>query len=159
MQPIVFYTQMFVDSSKQDMEDSKEKLLYLLEALVSCNQVYLRSHPDTPSIYKANCFYQPEFNTEEWQDIPTTLERGFGDCEDLAAWRCAELRTRYKIRARPHIRWRMVGGSWRFHAVVKWPDRFVDGKKIKGRVEDPSRRLGMMKWSGYLSVSVDDSQF
>lgn len=152
MQPIVFITQMFADTSEQEMLDSRLKLLVYLEALTSCNVIYLKSHPHTPKLYDSDVTYQPEFGTEEWQDIPTTLERGFGDCEDLAAFRCAELRFQ-GIEAVPHIRWRMVDGAWRFHALLKWPDkRGADGKIIPGRIEDPSLRLGMRKWSFVLSA-------
>ena len=159
MQPIVFYTQMFEDNSKKCMERSKKKLLVLFEGLVSCNLIHLHDFPDTPKLYDSGVVYQPEFDTEEWQDIPTTLERGFGDCEDLAAYRCAELRFE-GIPAKPWIRWRNVGGSWRFHALVAWPDyRDSNGRLVKGRVEDPSRRLGMAKWSGYLSATPQSQQF
>ena len=152
---ITFFTKMFQDSSEQDFEDSKLKLLVLFKALVKVNQIYLASHPDTIQLYDSDVVYQPEFGTEEWQDIPTTLERGFGDCEDLAAYRVAELRNQ-GIKANPHIRWRMVDGSYRFHALVKWPDthEWKSGRRVlvKGRVEDPSLRLGMRKWSGFLSA-------
>jgi hypothetical protein len=159
MQPIVFYVRMFDGSSKQEMKDSRDKLLVLLKALVNTNQIYLRSHPDTPDLYDTDITYQPEFDTEEWQDIPTTLERHFGDCEDLAAFRCAELREKFGVKADPFIRWRKIGKSYRFHALVKWPDKIVNGKLVKGRIEDPSRRMGMRKWSGYLSNTSTSQQF
>lgn len=152
---------MFVDSSKEDHEDSRYILLHLLEGLTRANEVYLRRHPDAPSLYKSGVTYQPEFGTEEWQDIPTTLARGFGDCEDLAAYRCAEIRVRLGINAKPHIRWRWVNNGWRFHALVQWPDiKDQYGNVIEtGRIEDPSRRTGMSKWSGYLSVKPKSQQF
>jgi len=159
MQPIVFYVQMFADSSEEDLEDSKQKLLILFKALVMTNQVFLRRNPNTIALYDSGVVYQPEFSTEEWQDIPTTLARGFGDCEDLAAYRVAELRSQ-GVAANPHIRWRKIGGSYRFHALVKWPDTIRNGVKVKGRIEDPSRRLGMAKWANYLSIkpSASDSE-
>lgn len=159
MQPIVFMVQMFVDDSPEDHEDSRLKLLYMLEALTKCNQVYLARNPNTIKLYDSKVVYQPEFGTEEWQDIPTTLARGWGDCEDLAAFRCAELRHE-GIHAMPHIRWRQVGKSWRFHALLQWPPTVdANGNVRPGRIEDPSRRLGMAKWAGYLSVKPTSQQF
>jgi len=158
MQPIVFYIQMFSDATEKDLRASRLKLLFLLEGLVRCNQVYLDDNPNTVKLYDSDVVYQPEFGTEEWQDIPTTLERGFGDCEDLAAYRCAELRNE-GVKAMPYIKWRLVNGSYRFHALLKWPDTIVNGRKVKGRVEDPSRRLGMLKWSGYLAGGPKPTNF
>ncbi len=75
----------------------------------------------------------PEF----WQDIATTTQRGYGDCEDLACCRIAELREVLKRQAAPFVTFRLVDGSFRFHALlaVKGPDGW--------RMEDPSRKLGM----------------
>jgi hypothetical protein len=59
------------------------------------------------------------------------MRRGGGDCEDLATWRAAELRAVGEparvivYRSAPSV----------LHAVVRRGD---------GRIEDPSRRLGMM---------------
>jgi len=59
-----------------------------------------------------------------------TYARGGGDCEDLAAWRAAELRIAGEparvvvVRSAPGV----------LHAVVR---------RANGRIEDPSRRLGM----------------
>lgn len=56
------------------------------------------------------------------------------NCEDLACWRAAELQAQ-GIAAHPVFVWRkMQNGSHLYHIVVRWPD---------GRLEDPSRRLGM----------------
>lgn len=71
---------------------------------------------------------------ENWQDIPTILKAGSGDCEDLACWRAAELTERDGIPARPVYRWRHRPGLTIYHIVVRLPD---------GSIEDPSRRLGM----------------
>jgi len=164
MQPIVFYVDMFANNSEADMESSRLKLLFLLEALTWCSLEYLKTHPDTPSVYDAKgpngsgIVYQPEFGTEEWQDIPTTLRRGFGDCEDLASYQCAWLRF-HGIPAKPHIKWRMIDGSWRFHALLQHPDEVTVDRRgnrvvIPGRIEDPSLRLGMRKWQSVLSAKL-----
>jgi hypothetical protein len=57
------------------------------------------------------------------------------NCEDLACWRVAELRTRFGIDARPTFTSQVrPDGSHLYHILVRLPD---------GRIEDPSRRLGM----------------
>lgn len=109
---------------------SRGALLHLLEALVRINEAFLRENArTTPSLYGSRVIYKREPNTEVWKDIPTVLAAGWGDCEDLASWRCAELRFA-GIAARPYIKWRKK----QHHALVLLPD---------GRVEDPSLALGM----------------
>jgi hypothetical protein len=57
------------------------------------------------------------------------------NCEDLACWRAAELRVRYGIQAEPTFIWKLrPNGGYLYHILVKLPD---------GRIEDPSRTLGM----------------
>lgn len=63
------------------------------------------------------------------------LAAGFGDCEDLTAWRCAELWLN-GVRARPQIKQVRPGLK---HAFV---EVFVRGQ---WRKIDPSRKLGMGK--------------
>ena len=58
------------------------------------------------------------------------------NCEELAAWRVAELRERYGINAQCEFSsQRKDDGSYLYHIYVKLPD---------GRTEDPSRELGMI---------------
>jgi hypothetical protein len=75
----------------------------------------------------------PEF----WQDCATNFEKGYGDCEDLACHRIAELRLIFRRPASPFVTYRVQGGNYKFHALlaVKGPDGW--------RMEDPSRKLGM----------------
>lgn len=57
------------------------------------------------------------------------------NCEDLACWRAAELRVRYGIAAIPIFTCKpRANGGYLYHITVQLPD---------GRIEDPSRRLGM----------------
>lgn len=57
------------------------------------------------------------------------------NCEDLACWRAAELRVRHNIMAEPTFIWKLrANGGYLYHILVKYPD---------GRIEDPSRTLGM----------------
>lgn len=107
----------------------------LLDTLTAINVVFLKSHGDIPPLYSSRVRYKRERpGREEWLTIPIVIQRGFGDCEDLACWRAAELRCQ-GIEARavayhsaPHVR----------HIVVLLPS---------GETEDPSRELGMGKQS------------
>ena len=105
-----------------------------MEAMVKCNELWLATHPDTPTLYGSEVIYAPEFGEENWQDIPHLIENGEGDCEDLACWRIAELRHVGGIKAHPFISWRELGGGLRYHALVRHPS---------GDIEDPSLALGM----------------
>lgn len=114
-------------------------LLTALEALVSINRVYLRTHPRAPSLYRAGLRYLRDVDNrsqalpdaELWLTIPDTIAAGGADCKVLSAYRVAELRERGELDARCHVV--QVGpSSW--HVIVKRAD---------GTTEDPSRRLGM----------------
>lgn len=83
-----------------------------------------------PALYRSGVRYRREpRGSERWLLPREVRARGFGDCEDLALWRAAELRNagvpaRVKVIAvRPGL----------FHAVVQTP----------AGIEDPSKRLGM----------------
>jgi hypothetical protein len=95
-------------------------------------------HP-VPLLYSSGVVYQREDGTEDWQDIYTTLEKKWGDCEDLAFWRTAELRVVFRRPASPFLTFRRDPdtGSFHFHAllIAKGPGGW--------RLEDPSRKLGM----------------
>ena len=64
----------------------------LLEALTALDQVWLHDHPRTPRLYQSGVRYVPEDGSEIWPIIPIVLARGTGNCDMLAAWRCAEMR-------------------------------------------------------------------
>lgn len=134
-----------------------------LEANVRTNQLYLATH-HVPCLYQSGVRYEmePEGSIEEFAAIPVVIARGWGDCDDLAPWRVAELRQagdKSKIR----LSWKCILGcldckkQWmatadnrncpncqssnfqqagrkEFHVVVRRQD---------GRVEDPSAILGM----------------
>lgn len=123
-----------------------------LEALVSMDERYLRAHPQTPRLYDAGVRWQAEGKNEctgrpaeEWDAIPIVLERGWGDCEDLAAWRAAELRVRdgfpraraFAVRSGTmHVAG--IGTVGLIHILVS-----RDGSCRLDAIEDPSQRLGM----------------
>lgn len=129
------FADLFEGSSSEQMAAGERKLKGLLAALVIANQEYLKLHPEAPLLYRSGIRYQAEPpGQEEWQDYPTLLQTGRGDCEDLASARVAELRVRFGIRAKPYVTHRQAGGILRYHIQVRLPD---------GRIEDPSARLGM----------------
>ena len=86
---------------------------------------------------------------EDWDDAPTVAARGWGDCEDLAAYLAAELRETHGVAAECVIKYRYItasevrnqnypiapkDGIFLIHVLVRLPD---------GRVVDPSKWLGM----------------
>lgn len=118
-----------------DAKRSRKALLILMESLARINYGYLKLYSENiPSLYDSGVVYRPERGTENWCDIPHVLKQQWGDCEDLACWRIAELRFR-GVKARPWIKWNpRAKHHMVYHAVVRLPD---------GRVEDPSKALGM----------------
>jgi hypothetical protein len=107
----------------------------ILDAQVRINQIYLSTH-HVPPLYKAGVRYEnePDNGIEEFACIEPVLKRGWGDCDDLAPWLCAELRNQGE-NAKIRIQWkRQPSGRKLFHIVVRRGD---------GTIEDPSRILGM----------------
>jgi hypothetical protein len=110
----------------------------VFEAFVRANQAYLRTAPETPLLYSSGVVYRRE-PIEVWCDIPSAIRAGRDDCEGLSCWLAAELRERAPNSlgsarlpaARVVLRRQRSPGLW--HAVVD----------LGGRIEDPSRRLGM----------------
>lgn len=100
-----------------------------LEGLAQVAQVQL-SHLRLPPLYAAGVHYQREDGTEKWLGPLDVYAAGVGDCEDLVAWRVAELRMSGE-RANPLCYEPRPG---LVHCVVRRED---------GQIEDPSRLLGM----------------
>lgn len=75
------------------------------------------------------CYHPLDGGCEDWLSVREVLRQGKGDCEDLCSWRSAELILRGE-RARA-IAGRTPAG---WHITVRRGD---------GRIEDPSRVLGM----------------
>lgn len=124
-----------IGTGSAEVQAQRRKIIHLAEALCQCNLIYLRFHPGTPGLYQSRVVYKEEGykESEDWKDIPHVLADGFGDCEDLATWRVAELRHR-GVRARIAVKMRRLADITLFHVLVRYPD---------GRLEDPSKRLGM----------------
>ena len=125
-----------------DRAESHKALNILLAALTKIDIEYLRDHPETPDIYKSGVRYVEELSgLEDWQDIPTCLVTRRGDCEDLACWRAAELNVRHGIKAYPIYGFRTLpNGNVVYHIRIQYP---AVGGTGPGRIEDPSRMLGM----------------
>ena len=146
------YNPVFRLKSFEHVSDIKQFgiLRFLLEALTMANVAYLLDNPSCPNLYQSGVVYAEEPpGRDEWQDIPDTLERGNGDCEDLACWRVAELRVRF---GQPKAQ--------RAITVQKLPDPRTGSLVTmfhimvlhqSGIVEDPSRRLGMKDGSEHLA--------
>lgn len=121
-----------------DRERSQNSILWFLEALTQVNVLFFRTYPNTPRLYQSNVVYDNmnmEEEAEHWKDVSTTLEDGKAVCGTLACYRAAELWAFDNIHAHPFLRWRrMPDDSLRYHALVRWP---------AGRIEDPSKALGM----------------
>jgi hypothetical protein len=91
----------------------------------------LRARPQAP-LYTSGVRYAREPGMRDTWKLPSmTAADGYGDCEDLAAWRAAELRLA-GVRAAPVFL--PIGRPGNWHAVVRWPN---------GQLEDPSAVLGM----------------
>ncbi len=115
---------------------SAATLTAVLEGLTALNAVLLQRRPKFPLLYESGVVYKREQRgsrgqPEDWANILQVLKRGWGDCEDLAAWRAAELRVRCEEPAQAVVR---RSGPRKFHAVVVREDGFI---------EDPSKVLGM----------------
>jgi hypothetical protein len=108
------------------------------EGLVRLNE-WLFSQAETlggielPPLYESGIVYRREPKGREWWEsaadaLGVTSERS-GDCEDLSAFRCAELRYYEGTPCRVKVIRNRRGN---FHAVVEYGD---------GEIEDPSRVL------------------
>ena len=108
-------------------------LMAALEGLTAVNAVLLaRAARPVPRLYDSGVRYKREApGREDWLHVGQVLKRKSGDCEDLSAWRAAELRVYDAEPARVVV---IRTGPRTLHAVVQRAD---------GRVEDPSRLLGM----------------
>lgn len=101
-------------------------------ALVVLNQHVLRRQPSLPWLYESGVRYRHVRGRELWGTIPDVLANPLmRDCKNLAAWRAAELRERSNVKAVTRVK---QISDHLMHVVVEWPD---------GRIEDPSRVLGM----------------
>lgn len=109
--------------------------MFLLGRLVDINMRVYRTLR-LPPLYQSGVRYERELEDygssrpiEDWQAVDVLYQTKRGDCEDLAAARCAELRLQ-GVDAAIHLTRR--GRIW--HVTVRVGP---------GQFEDPSKRLGM----------------
>ena len=102
-----------------------------LEALVQLNMIYLRKLW-TP-LYDQDVVYRQEERREDWNPVPIAIRLGHADCEDLASWLAAEKRLQGIYAEAFPMEMPSRNGKL-YHVVVRYED---------GRIEDPSRKLGM----------------
>ena len=109
---------------------STSAITAMMEGLTVLDMVLIERR-GLPPLYELGIRYRPEpAGVERWLNADEMQSRRFADCEDLACYRTAELR----LRGVPAIAVTKRTGPKRFHGVVQLPD---------GRIEDPSRILGM----------------
>lgn len=123
-------------------------ILIALECLTRINQWQFRRGV-VPPLFQSGVVYKEEPpGREDWDDAVTVSQRGWGDCEDLAAYLAAELREngvhaecviKYKFIPSSQLRSsgfraRTKNGLYLVHVMVRLPD---------GRIIDPSKLLGM----------------
>ncbi len=126
---------LFINREPRQMRYSTIALNGLLYGLMLADVGWLQNYPNTPWLYKSGIPYVIEPpGHERWQSIPAAQASRKADCEDLAAWRAAELRVRKNVAALAKNIWRPVGNQLRAHAFVLLPD---------GSTEDPSEVQGM----------------
>lgn len=128
----------------------------ILEALTTVDLVYLSTH-HVPLLYQSGVRYQEEPRqrmpkgdrpNEEFASVPVVYGRGWGDCDDLAPWRCAELR-KLGFNAKIRVQWKKFPNGKLFHIVVRRDNNVPDfnprymTRTPQGVIEDPSRALGM----------------
>lgn len=127
-------------------DPARRRVLYLLlEVLAAVNIGHLEQHPEVPPLYRSGVRYVERVPCisaacECWCDLEQVLAQGGkGNCKELSAWRVAELYARKRELARFTLSLeesRLPDGATlhTYHVRVVRAD---------GRVEDPSRVLGM----------------
>jgi hypothetical protein len=101
-----------------------------LAVMVTVNRVLIRKKLVGPLYQSGVTFRKEPDGVETFVDALTCRRVGCGDCAHLACWRCAELQD--------------SGESATLR--IKWnhPIYHVQVRRADGRIEDPSRNLGML---------------
>lgn len=108
------------------------EVLAALTGLCLVNLQQQRQSGGLPALYATDIRYVRERRGQEnWQTARDLLRTLSGDCEDLCGYRVSELWYRGERGARP---WVIDVRPRLRHAVVR---------RANGRIEDPSKRLGM----------------
>lgn len=130
-------------------KDKAEIEAYLF-ALATLNIQLARVRGGVPNIAASGVRFRPEPREtnrdlpEDFADAWTCIDRGWGDCDDLAAWACAARWQDGEVLARPVlIATPSRDGSRRWHAVVDVG---------RGVIFDPSEWLRDFEKAGGLRV-------
>lgn len=108
-----------------------------LNALVAANIAWMAAHA-VPPLYEAGLRYMRECCGETWRHAVAVLARQGGDCEDLAAYRVAQLR-RAGVPARIVLREvGRMGPDIAFHVLVGIDNAIEDPSEILGATTDSS---------------------
>lgn len=118
-----------------------EAIEALAEGLVQLNEFYMEHALDNgielPALYESGIVYRREPKGREWweaaSDILGLVDERSGDCEDLAAYRVAELRV---FEGEDAVLRVIRTDRGTFHAVVE---------RGNGEIEDPSRIAVMLE--------------
>lgn len=135
-------------------------IILALEAMIAVNEWHIRrslkraeqglGNAISPLYASGVRYAEDPPGREDWRDCLAVIKRGTADCDQLCAWRCAELRAA-GVHAEPVIKWQHIpreaalrlgyprsvvpeGGISMVHCCVRWPN---------GKIEDPSKILGM----------------
>ena len=123
---------------------SKPVLDGALEAVTRLNEQMLRNGetPTASSLIKQGAKWKPEPPGDERFDHGALIaKRGFGDCDDWAPLRAAELRVSGKDPEAKAIVYRSGGKRW--HAVVERGDGSIDDPSLAAGMPGPGRDIGV----------------
>lgn len=109
------------------MTATGKELLAKLEKATELNAEYLRTHA-VPPLYEAGIRYAPDSMSESFSLIPAVQDRGFGDADDIVAWRVAELRALGE-RAQIRVTWKTGTAGQKIYGVQVL--------RSNGTIEDP----------------------
>ncbi len=139
----------------------------LLGALIDVDEEYLADPgvgPQIPLLYESGVRYDrlepppgSACGDDDWADVIAVNRLKLGDCEDIAAYRVAELRRRMNIEASAHLTLRTNGDRTRhsFHILVRWPDaRLLDARIRRAeadlaRLRAARRAVGNLRYPAY----------
>lgn len=120
----------------QSVEGRERCYEAMAEGLAIVDYEYLLENPNTPQLYESGIVYCDDGRArfDEWLDIPSVLDKGCGDCDDLVPWRLAELWRMGVNASAKALHQELSDGSVLFHIRILHRN---------GEIEDPSARLGM----------------
>ena len=144
------YTAGFRLASMDLLDDSgRQDILHaLIEALTWANTKWLDRNPSTPPLYQIAPAYHLKVRPAQidfWDDIPTVMAKGGGDCKDFTAWRIAELRKNGAAMVVPEVK--LIKQKGPTGEIIEIWHVYV---RQGAQTEDPSVILGMpsrVPWS------------